>query len=197
MKTTQYIIALLTITLLASCGTNEIQVEDKNAGKVQEEQIQEVIEPIEPAEEAVLDEIDTAIDEIIEEEEIDSAAKAKELLQEKYKKNKEVESVEENPEDIQEEVSSVGLIQLEQTYTSPAGTETVSFQLDINDGVIENVGIIPVWVENPVSTARIDAFANEINTVIIGKTLEEAKNIGVVGGSSLTTEAFITALKNM
>ena len=43
----------------------------------------------------------------------------------------------------------------------------------------------------------MQAFADAINGEISGKTLEEAKEISVVGGSSLTTGAFKAALKSM
>lgn len=51
--------------------------------------------------------------------------------------------------------------------------------------------------ENQVSEKYVQRFTNAINSEVSGKTLGEAKNIGTVGGSSLTTGAFKKALKSI
>lgn len=100
-------------------------------------------------------------------------------------------------EETQEPQASVKIIELSQTYTSPAGEENVRFTIDISGETIENVSVTPVGVENPISNKKITSFADAINTSVTGKTLEEAENIDIVGGSSLTTGAFTQALKDM
>lgn len=97
----------------------------------------------------------------------------------------------------EEEESTSKVIELPQAYTSPAGEENVVFTINVEGGIITDVDVTPKWVENQISQKRIDAFAQNIDAVVEGKTLEEAQNISVVGGSSLTTDAFTAALKNM
>ncbi len=124
----------------------------------------------------------------------------KELFNEIEKIADEVENttgsgVNETP--IDETEAEANAIQtLTQTYTSPGGEETVAFTIHMDDSQIEKVEVVGTS-NNDISKARIQAFADAINTTISGKTLAEAKSIGVIGGSSLTTGAFKEALKSM
>lgn len=121
--------------------------------------------------------------------------------------NQETESIErtENIEDTKtiENVSQdTGLetpkiIELKQTYNSPAGEEYVGFRINMNGEKIDSVEVTPILTQNEISEKRISAFAEGITNAISGKTLAQAENISIVWGSSLTTNAFKEALKNM
>lgn len=102
-----------------------------------------------------------------------------------------------DPAPAAEEDTQTKVIELNQTYASPAGDENVRFTINLSGDTIESVSTAAIGVENNISQARIDAFGAAINSAISWKTLEEAKNIGVVGGSSLTTDAFTAAIKGM
>ena len=85
---------------------------------------------------------------------------------------------------------------LNKTYTSPGGQDEVEFSITMSWSTIENVDAKLVkWLEE--SEERTEAFQKEINTVLKWKTIEEASQIKIVWGSSLTTEAFKSALKDL
>ena len=90
------------------------------------------------------------------------------------------------------------VIELNQTYTSPAWEEDVAFTINMLGDTIENISVL-AWknVVNNITKARINAFAEAVTDALMGKTLQEAKNVEVIGGSSLTTGAFKKAIKDM
>lgn len=85
---------------------------------------------------------------------------------------------------------------LNQMYKTPGWDDEVAFSIKMKWDKIENVMVETVkWSE--ISTKMMKSFWDWINSVIVWKTIEEAKNISVVGWASLTTNAFKDALKNM
>jgi len=108
----------------------------------------------------------------------------------------EEQNTEETP--VSEATSSASkIITLKQNYTSPAGEELVEFDIEMDGETITNVKMTPIEVKSEITEKRMAAFSDDINDAVVGKTLAEASDISVVGGSSLTTGAFKTALKNM
>jgi len=86
---------------------------------------------------------------------------------------------------------------LTQLYTSPAGEEEVVFAVTMDGDTISHVEVTPKSPQSQISVTRMENFGKNINSEIDGKTILEAQDIGVVGGSSLTTKAFKAALKDM
>lgn len=88
------------------------------------------------------------------------------------------------------------LIKLSKNYVSPGWNDEVAFSVKVSWDKIENVSVEMVkWDET--SEKIIKSFRDSINTSIVWKTIEEAKNISTVWWASLTTNAFKAALKNM
>lgn len=92
--------------------------------------------------------------------------------------------------------SSWKVMKIDKTYKSPGWDDKVSFSIKLNWNKIESVAVTPVeWSEK--SREEMAEFGKSINSVVSWKTIEEAKNISVVGWASLTTNAFKEALKNI
>lgn len=88
------------------------------------------------------------------------------------------------------------VIKLNKTYVSPGGNDEIAFSVKMNWDKIENVLVETVkWWD--ISQKMMKLFWDSINTSIVWKTIEEAKNISTVWWASLTTNAFKDALKNM
>lgn len=151
MKTTQYIIALLAITLLASCGAKEIvTLEVTN-------ELPEVSVP-----EEILEEVLPIIETLTKDE---------------------------NTEEFKVEV-------LDQTYTTPAGDHDISFTIETNGGIIQSINVDSQEVKNPITLKMIGLFSGA-SSELEGLSIDEAKNIGVIGWASLTTGAFKTAIAGL
>lgn len=80
-----------------------------------------------------------------------------------------------------------------QTYQA----EEYSIYLDVNaslkDQKIVDISVMPD-PNGPVTIKFAEEFKNGLQAKIIGKTLDEAKKLGYVSGSSLTSKAFADAL---
>lgn len=88
-------------------------------------------------------------------------------------------------------------VQSEATYQSPAGEEKVGFKLFVDDtGVIASAEAV-VNAVNEVSKMRQTSFATDFPIAVVGKKLAELEAIDRVGGSSLTTKAFNSAIANL
>lgn len=117
--------------------------------------------------------------------------------------NNEMQKVEENNEMSQtgENITQSGtttakVVKLDKVYTSPGWQDEVEFSISLNGNVIENVETKLIKWNNE-TKRQTENFNKNINDEIKGKTIEEAKNINIVWGSSLTTEAFKSALKDL
>jgi len=99
------------------------------------------------------------------------------------------------PEEEVEPIAESKVLELAQTYRSPGGPEKVIFNIDVSGDQIENVSVTTIESSN-VGDKYIAEFSSWINNAVVGKSLSEAGNIGTVGGASLTTGAFTTAVKS-
>lgn len=177
----KYIIFLITLFLLASCGkqetqnnevTNEIPQIDAPTIETSNENTASDNQPDTPEETSQEDDsINTRPEEI------------------------NIENEEEDAMDTPQ--ASTKVIELTQTYVAPPGNETIDISMSLNWNTIENITVSPVWVENPISKKHISGFAENIQDTVAGMTLEEASEISIVAGASLTTWAFKKALKDM
>ena len=79
------------------------------------------------------------------------------------------------------------------SYTSPAGAEDVSVQATLKDDKITVVSITPK-ATNSKSIRYQESFSEGISGKIVGKSLDENLNPGVVNGSSLTATGFVQAM---
>lgn len=89
------------------------------------------------------------------------------------------------------------MIKSEQTYTTPAGEEKVTFVLYVDATGVVTEAETTIEAKAPTSVMRQKSFAAELPTVIKGKKLSELSKIDRVGGSSLTTGAFNKALSDL
>lgn len=82
-----------------------------------------------------------------------------------------------------------------QRYELPGGKgeEELEFKVTMNGGVIESVTVKNLNIND--LTPPQQNFADAINSVIKGKSINDIKELSVVGWSSLTTEAFKEALR--
>jgi hypothetical protein len=88
-------------------------------------------------------------------------------------------------------------VQSEASYQSPAGPEKVGFKIIVDDtGVIASASAI-VEAVNATSKMRQQSFADSFPTVVVGKRIADLKSIDRVGGSSLTTKAFNSVIKDL
>lgn len=78
-------------------------------------------------------------------------------------------------------------------YKTPSGNEEVGVNITISNGVISNVSITNIATNNE-SSSYTYRFASSISSKVVGKTLDEAKNVSRVGGASETTKGFKSAL---
>ncbi len=91
-------------------------------------------------------------------------------------------------ETFSEEESNEGLTMLDATYTNPQAEIDMKIYYSLN----EANEIEEIYAE--ASNYDMSAF-NENIQYLVGKTMEEAENV-YVSGSSLTSEAFTSAIKN-
>lgn len=92
---------------------------------------------------------------------------------------------------IGQEISS------EANYQSPAGKESIGFKL-----VVDSTGLITsaeamVKATHEISKMRQESFAKDFPVSVVGKKIADLKSIDRVGGSSLTTKAFNSAIKDL
>jgi len=82
------------------------------------------------------------------------------------------------------------------SYDIPKGTESNTFSLVINDGVIKSIEI-GITADNKASLKYQKDFADNISSLIVGKKISELKSIDRVSGASLTTNAFNEAISRL
>ncbi len=88
------------------------------------------------------------------------------------------------------------VVTLNETYTSPGWEEWVSFTLTLDGDIISDIQV--VWdTDNQISQLRQGKFIEAVANVVEWKTISEAQETWVIGGSSLTTAAFHNALKSL
>lgn len=88
------------------------------------------------------------------------------------------------------------VVKLTQTYVAPDGEAKVEFSISLEGKIIKSVSLKNLaWSD--IDKKIEQKFADAINWVIAGKTIEDAKLLSSVGWASLTTNAFVVAIKNM
>ncbi|USN57858.1 MAG: hypothetical protein H6767_05830 [Candidatus Peribacteria bacterium] len=195
----QTIVLLTTITLLVSCGQTETTNETNETTTpaptpIINEETAETMEENLPE--------NTETDRVMPGEESSTGTVGTEDT------NTEVEAGDPNPsatteieapaanEENQTSSTDIKVVRLEQTYTSPAGNDSVAFELSMNGETIEGITVTPL-TEHPVSIQRINSFGDIIGTFVTGKKVSELDELDAIGGSSLTTNAFKEAIKSL
>ena len=80
-------------------------------------------------------------------------------------------------------------------YTAPPGAEKIKVSVTLEEGIITAVTVTPTATD-PVSKKLQNAFASEISTVVVGRTLDDA-DVNIVAGASLTAGGFNAALEKI
>jgi uncharacterized protein with FMN-binding domain len=78
------------------------------------------------------------------------------------------------------------------TYTSPGGQEQISVTLTLAKNLVKAIKVVTVKAD-PTATGYEQMFESGISAVTVGKDINSL-NIGVVAGSSLTSQGFNQAL---
>jgi len=93
--------------------------------------------------------------------------------------------------------SQTKVVEINKNYDTPHWDhEEVKFTITLNDNIIEDIKAETIkWVDY--THTRIASFSDHANELLKWKTIEEAWNIWVIWWSSLTTEAFKLALKDL
>jgi uncharacterized protein with FMN-binding domain len=78
------------------------------------------------------------------------------------------------------------------TYSSPGGTEHISVTLTLAKNIITAIKVVTVKAD-PTAAGYEQLFEGGISAVTVGKNINTLK-IGVVAGSSLTSQGFNQAL---
>ncbi len=208
MKSTQTIIVLALIIFLTSCGsttsieetkTNElpkVEVITPKDAQIEQEVEEEIDEDNEKIEDKNTEEVEIQTEENAPEamEKTETTPEVLEIPVEEVKQ--EVIPTTPAPEEESANIPEEKTINLTQNYSSPGGPESFSLSINTSDGKIQNIDISVIEAGN-VWQKYISSFANSINNATNGLTIEEASEIGIVSGASLTTNAFKAALKNM
>lgn len=82
------------------------------------------------------------------------------------------------------------------SYTTPGGEEEIKMVFEIQDNKIMSLEVLKSEDAKQISQTRIDSFNSNVDS-IIGKTLDEIQELGVIGGSSLTTKAVKLKLEEL
>lgn len=81
-------------------------------------------------------------------------------------------------------------------YISPGGEETLDILLVIADGVVTE-GEAVSKAKHPTSKQMQAGFVEAFSGAVVGKTLAELESIDRIGGASLTTGGFRTAIAEL
>ncbi len=78
------------------------------------------------------------------------------------------------------------------TYRSPGGTDTLNVSLTVANDVVTGSSVSAAQADRT-SQEFIGSFADKYKSAVVGKKLNDV-SVGVVGGASLTSQAFMNAL---
>lgn len=81
------------------------------------------------------------------------------------------------------------------SYVSPGGTESVSVELTLSDGVVTAITVTP-GAKHPTSQQYQQAFASGIADEVVGVSIDEL-DVDAVSGSSLTSGGFNQAVEQI
>ncbi len=96
-------------------------------------------------------------------------------------------------EKTDETIGDDGTKNLDVSYRSPAGAETIAVSMTITGGKVSEIIATPEAVES-VSIKHQAAFAEAVSAKVVGKSIAEIADIDAIGGSSLTTGGFKAAV---
>ena len=82
------------------------------------------------------------------------------------------------------------------SYQSPAGSESISVTLQIQDDKVSSLSVTSNAV-NTTSQTYQGKFISGINSLVVGQSIEELGSFSQVNGSSLTPNAFNQALSSI
>jgi hypothetical protein len=188
MKNTMQVLLLMMLitgTLFTACGSKEEVVEDNNDELIEEEAEEEgeVQEDVEELEEEVEEatQVRGIAEDPVEEEEVSDAPPTVSIT---------LPPAEEEPE---ASVYADGSYTQSASYQSPAGAESLSVTLTLEDDEISAVSIGVNGISD-VSEGYQNLFAGEIGNIVVGKNLEELDAVGAVMGSSLSPGGFNQAV---
>lgn len=105
-------------------------------------------------------------------------------------------SIEENQAQSASLTIEDGMYNESTQYRTPQGMTDIVINFEIQDNIIQSMEVTKPGETVEISSTRIDSF-NENVDQIIGKSLEEVKDMGVIGGSSLTTGAVISKFEEL
>ncbi len=105
---------------------------------------------------------------------------------------------EETPEEDAEETAQYedGTYTEMGTYISPAGPEQIEVTLELREGEVVGVNVVP-QATNEVSVKLQGLFVAGIGAEVIGMPLEEVGPFSSVNGSSLTPKGFMDAVERI
>ncbi len=83
------------------------------------------------------------------------------------------------------------------SYTNPSGSDEVGFKVTVDASGVVTDAMVDILAVNGISKTRQEKFAEGFSQALKGKKLSELTAIDKVGGSSLTTAAFNTALPQL
>lgn len=78
-------------------------------------------------------------------------------------------------------------------YSSPAGDELNTLSLTLEDGTVTEFEMT-IETKNPTSIRYQREFIEELEPMVIGKSIAELAGIDTIAGASLTTDAFTNAV---
>jgi uncharacterized protein with FMN-binding domain len=81
------------------------------------------------------------------------------------------------------------------TYVSPGGTEHISVELTLKSNIVTAVTVKTVQAD-PTAAGYEQMFEGGISGAVVGKNIDTL-NVGVVAGSSLTSQGFDDALNKI
>ncbi len=186
MSSKKYLLLLVTLLFLASCGKEETEV----TTEIKKEN------PTSAQVEMLWDEV---IGSTVKWEEnptpIPVSTQTKEGISTRFVNPKETKM---NSTGTQKasEPSSLKVNKINKVYKTPGGDDEVSFSIQLDGNTIKNVQIESIK-GGDISKKLQKSFWDAINGQIVWKTLDEAKNVKAVWGASLTTKAFVDVINTL
>ena len=81
------------------------------------------------------------------------------------------------------------------SYISPGGNETLRVTLTLSNDIITSLDVTSVMVDPTAAGYEAD-FEGGVNAVVVGRNIASI-HVGAIGGSSLTSQGFNSALANI
>lgn len=190
VKDKKFLVLIVALTLLASCAKQPVVEENTTPTREDTPTNQQ------QADEELFNEINDALEGVSNSLEAEVNTEANTSTSEPSTDTMESSDSENTPQPTSQ-AENTRVVKLSQTYTSPGGLEEAAFEITLNDSnEIQDVKISPLNASE-VGLKLMWTFGGAINTAVKGKTVSDALNISAVGGASLTTKAFVNALRTI